>query len=140
MARLKTRRNEGDVEAFLASVPIERRRHDSEDVCALMAAVTGEEPTMWGNSIVGFGSLRFAYADGRKAEWFVVGLSPRKQNLTLYLMDGFEEHSELLEQLGPHSTGKSCLYIKRLDAVDTDVLRKLIAESVRASKLREPTA
>ncbi|MGB2840733.1 MAG: DUF1801 domain-containing protein [Actinomycetes bacterium] len=138
MAEAKTKRNDGDVEAFLASTSPERRRHDAQHVCALMADVTGEEPAMWGSSIVGFGSLRFTYADGRSSDWFVVGFSPRRQSLTLYLMDGFEEHSELLEQLGPHSTGKSCLYIKRLDAVDTDVLRKLIAKSVQASKRREP--
>ena len=140
MAALKTSRNDGDVGAFMASVPLERRRRDAEVVCELMAEVTGEEATMWGSSIVGFGSLRFRYADGRTSEWFIVGFSPRKQSLTLYLMDGFDHHAALLEQLGPHSTSKSCLYIKRLDAIDIDVLRQLVARSALASRAQEPPA
>jgi hypothetical protein len=140
MGELKTKRNEGDVDAFLASVPDEQRRHDAELVCSLMTEVTGEPPTMWGPSIVGFGSLRFEYSDGRQSEWFVVGFSPRKRNLTIYLMDGFNAHSSLLSRLGPHSTGKSCLYIKRVDAIDLDVLRRLVTESTIASKKNEPPA
>ncbi len=140
MGELKTKRNEGDVGAFLASVPDEERRHDAELVCSLMAEVTGESPTMWGTSIVGFGSLRFAYADGRQSEWFVVGFSPRKRSLTIYLMDGFDAHSLLLSRLGPHSTGKSCLYIKKLDAINLDVLRQLVTESTIVSKKNEPPA
>ena len=138
MAELKTQRNDGDVDAFLSSVPDDRRPADARAVCALMADVTGEPPVLWGKDIVGFGTLRYRYADGRRAEWFVVGFSPRKQSLTLYLMSGFEHRSDLLERLGPHTTGKACLYVKRLAAVDLDVLRELVVASMAASRKAEP--
>ena len=96
-----------------------------------MQEVTGEEPVLWGTSIVGFGSVRLRYASGRELDWPVTGFSPRKTATTVYLMDGFEERSDLLARLGPHSTGRSCLYLKRLSEVDLAVLRELVAESVR---------
>lgn len=129
MAEPKTRPTDADVDAFLAAVADERRREDAQDVCALMREVTGAEPVMWGDAIVGFGSQHLRYASGRELDWFVVGLSPRKQQLTLYLMDGFEEHTDTLARLGPHSLGRSCLYIKRLEVVDRTVLRQLIEDS-----------
>lgn len=138
MAEPKTQRNDADVGAFLASVADPRRRADAQAVCALMTEVTGERPEMWGTSIVGFGSMRIRYADGRIAEWPVLGLSPRKQNLTLYLMDGFDEHADRLARLGPHTLGRSCLYLKRLDAVDQEVLRELLEASMAASRANEP--
>jgi hypothetical protein len=137
MAAPKTKRNDGDVDAFLASIPDDRRRHDAEVVRSLMAEVTGEPATMWGDSIVGFGSLRFAYADGRQSEWFLVGVSPRMQALTVYLMDGMDAHAELLSRLGPHTSGKSCLYIKSVAAIDLGVLRELVTRSVGASRSNE---
>ena len=94
-----------------------------------MAEETGEPPQMWGKGIVGFGSYRMTYADGREADWMALGFSPRKQNLVLYLMDGFAEYEQLLTRLGKHSTGKACLYLKRLSDVDLDVLRELVARS-----------
>src|SRR5262245_11167801 len=112
MAELKTQRNEASVEAFLAGVTDTRQRADAQAVCALMADVTGVTPEMWGTSIVGFGSFTYRYGSGQSGEWPAVGFSPRKQSLTVYLPGGFDRHVELLEQLGPHSTGKSCLYIK----------------------------
>lgn len=130
MAELKTKPNDGDVDAFLASVTDEGKRADSQSLRALMAEVTGDPGAMWGSSIVGFGSYSYRYASGRTGEWFAVGFSPRKQNLTLYIMDGFDGYEELLGKLGKHSTGKSCLHLKRLDDVDTDVLRKLVEASV----------
>lgn len=130
MAELKTKPNDADVDAFLASVPDQGKRVDSHALRELMAGVTGDPGAMWGSSIVGFGSYSYRYASGRTGEWFAVGFSPRKQNLTLYIMDGFDGYDELLGKLGNHSTGKSCLYVKRLSDEDTDVLRELVEASV----------
>ena len=130
VAELKTQRNEDDVEAFLAGIADERRRADARAVCALMTELAGEPPAMWGNGMVGFGSYSYSYASGRSGEWFAVGFAPRKHALTLYLIDGFGAYEELLARLGPHKTGKSCLHIKRLDAVDETVLRELITRSL----------
>jgi len=88
------------------------------------------EPEMWGDSIVGFGSYHYKYASGREGDWFITGFSPRKQNLTLYIMSGFDECDQLLNKLGKHSTGKSCLYIKKIEDVDIDVLKELVKKSV----------
>ncbi len=133
---LKTQRNDRDVEAFLAEIPDERRRADARTVCALMAELSGEPPAMWGGSLVGFGSYSYTYASGQSGEWFAVGFAPRKQALTLYLMDGFGAYEALLARLGPHRTGKSCLLVKRLDDVDEDVLRELIAQSLASTRSR----
>lgn len=130
MAELKTRPNDGDVDAFLASVENERRREDCRAVMELMAAETGEAPTLWGDSIIGFGSYHYVYDSGREGDWFLTGVSPRKQSLAVYIMSGFDRYAELMERLGKHSTGKSCLYIKRLEDVDADVLRELVRRSV----------
>jgi hypothetical protein len=130
MAQLKTQRNDKNVADFLNTVPDEAKREDSFSVLELMEGVTGSKAEMWGDSIVGFGSYRYKYASGRDAEWFLTGFSPRKQNLTLYIMSGFDEYDDLLGKLGKHSTGKSCLYIKRLEDVDQDVLRELVSKSV----------
>ena len=131
MAEPKTRPTDADVGVFLETVADERRRDDARTVCRLMQEVTGEEPVLWGTSIVGFGSVRLRYASGRELDWPVTGFSPRKTATTVYLMDGFEERSDLLARLGPHSTGRSCLHLKRLSDVDLAVLRELVAESVR---------
>jgi hypothetical protein len=133
VAEPKTRPTDADVGAFLDSVPDPRRRDDAKRLCTLMAEVTGSRPTMWGTTIVGFGSRPLRYADGRLADWPVVGFAPRKQALVLYLMDGFESHADVLAELGPHSLGKSCLYVKRLDALDPVALRALLEASVAAS-------
>ena len=130
-AEAKTKPTDGDVAAFLAGVTDERRRADAVAVNALMAEVTGERPVLWGRSIVGFGVDRTRNAAGNVvAEWPVVGLSPRKAALVLYLKDGFPQHADLLARLGPHTTGRGCLYLKRLDEVDADVLRELIAAAM----------
>ena len=130
MAELKTQKNDASVEVFLNSVPDERKRRDSYAILELMKDVTGEEPAMWGTSIVGFGSYHYKYASGRENEWFLVGFSPRKQNLTLYIMSGFDEYESLLANLGKHKTGKSCLYINKLEDVDQSTLRELVEKSV----------
>jgi hypothetical protein len=133
LAELKTTVNDGDVNTFLESVADEQRRGDAKAVCRLMEEVTQQSPKMWGTSIVGFGSYHYKYASGREGDYLAVGFSPRKQNMTLYLMDGIDRYEELLAKLGKHSTGKSCLYIKRLADVDVDVLRDLVKASCAAS-------
>jgi len=130
VAELKTQKNEASVEAFLEGVTGEKKREDSYAILELMREVTGEEPAMWGDSIVGFGSYHYKYASGREGEWFLSGFSPRKQNLTLYIMSGFDEYEELLSRLGKHKTGKSCLYVNKLEDVDQEVLRELVGRSV----------
>ena len=130
MAELKTKPNDGNVDVFLNSVENERKRQDSFKILELMKEVTGEEPKMWGTSIVGFGSYHYKYASGREGDWFVTGFSPRKQSLTLYIISGFTEYESLLGDLGKHKTGKSCLYINKLDDVNLEVMRELVQKSV----------
>ncbi len=130
MAELKTKLTEQSVDLFLEAVPDERKRRDSYTILEIMKKVTGEEPRMWGDSIVGFGSQHYQYASGREGEWPITGFSPRKQSLTLYLTYGFERHGELLGRLGKHKVGKACLYVNKLDDVDVEVLEKLIASAV----------
>jgi len=130
VAELKTRPGDASVESFVASIADERRRQDSRALLELMSEVTGESPRMWGENIVGFGSYHYRYESGREGDWFLAGFSPRKQNLTLYLMSGFDGYDELLARLGKHKTGKACLYLKGLEDVDRDVLRELVRRSV----------
>jgi len=139
MAELKTKRNDVSVEAFLNGIADERKRQDAFTVLHLMAEVTGEAPTMWGESIVGFGRYHYKYASGREADWMLTGFSPRKQNLTVYIMAGFAQYDELLARLGKHSTGSSCLYIKKLQDIDLAVLRELVSQSVAHMKATNPT-
>ena len=130
MAELKTKRNKGNVESFLNNIADEKKRHDSFIILESMKQVTGTEPEMWGESIIGFGSYHYKYKSGREGDWFLTGFSPRVQNLTLYIMAGFDEYDQLLSKLGKHSTGKSCLYIKKIEDVDVDVLKELVKRSV----------
>jgi len=130
MADLKTKKNQASVQQFLASVEDEKRRKDARAVLRLMREITGEKPAMWGRSIVGFGSYHYRYASGREGDWMLTGFSPRKQALTLYIMDGFDGHEDLMTKLGKYKTGKSCLYVKSLEHIDMDVLRELVTESV----------
>ena len=130
MAELKTKLSDASVEVFLDGIADEAKRRDSYAILAMMQEVTGVEAKMWGDSIVGFGSYHYKYASGREGDWMLVGFSPRKQNLTVYIMSGFEQYDQLLQRLGKHSTAKSCLYIKRLADVDLVVLRELVKLSV----------
>ncbi len=123
---LKTKINDGDVGAFLKSVDNKKRREDALRMLDIMTEVTGQEPKMWGKSIVGFGTYHYVYASGQEGDWMATGFSPRKQSLTLYIMAGFPRFGELLKDLGKYTTGKSCLYIKRLEDVNLDVLKDLI--------------
>src|SRR5215471_11422985 len=114
MAELKTKKTNASVDTFLNSVADEKRRKDCFRLVDIMKAATKSEPVMWGTSIVGFGRHQYKYPNGRALEWFVVGFSPRKQDLTVYIMPGIERYPALMKKLGKHKTGKSCLYIKTL--------------------------
>jgi len=135
MSDLKTKRTDESVDAFLDSVVDESRLKDCRRVLEIMKRVTGEEPRMWGPSMIGFGTYHYRYASGREGDWFITGFSPRKNDLTLYIMSGFSRFDDLTSRLGQYKTGKSCLYIKRLSEVDEAVLEELVAESV--SYMRE---
>ncbi|MGI8918421.1 MAG: DUF1801 domain-containing protein [Pyrinomonadaceae bacterium] len=131
MAEPKTKKTKASVAAFLNKITDEQRRKDCQTVLDLMTQATGEEPKMWGDSIVGFGSYHYRGASGREGDWPIIGFSPRKTDLTLYIMAGFQEFESLMAKLGKFKTGKSCLYLKKLDDVEIPVLKKLIAQSVK---------
>jgi hypothetical protein len=131
MAELKTRQNDQSVEKFLNGVADKKARQDCFTILEIMKQITKTEPKMWGSSIVGFGAYHYKYESGREGDWFLTGFSPRKQSLTLYIMAGFERYDELLQKLGKHKTGKSCLYIKSLDDINLATLKKLIQQSVK---------
>ena len=130
MAQLKTKRNQASVPDFIATVEDPVKRADCMALIELMEEVTQAAPAMWGDSIVGFGSYHYKYASGREGGWFLVGFSPRKRNLTLYLMGGLQELQPILDRLNKHSCGKGCLYLKRLSDHDPAVLRELVEASV----------
>ena len=134
MAELKTKRTDDSVDKFLKGVKDEQARADCYQIIEIMKGATKAEPKMWGSAIIGFGDYHYKYESGRENDWFQVGFSPRKQNLTLYLMGGLHPHTELLGKLGKFTTGKGCLYIKKLDDVDTRVLKKLVSNTVKQLK------
>jgi hypothetical protein len=131
VAELKTKETDQSVAEFLNAIEDERRRQDCWTVLELMKKATKAEPKMWGTSIVGFGRYRYKYDSGREGEWMVMGFSPRKNDLTLYLNPGVESFGDLMEKLGKHKTGKACLYIKKLEDVDAGVLRTLVKQSAQ---------
>ena len=130
----KTKRNEASVDGFLKRIPDTDRRQDRLTVLQIMQKATRAEPKMRGTSIVGFGSCPYRYASGREGEWPVVGFAPRKGDLTLYFMPGFDHYGELPLKLGKHKTGKACLYIKRLSDVDLKALNEIIITAIEAMK------
>jgi Domain of unknown function (DU1801) len=124
-----------EVEAFLEAVPNAERRADARELCALLSEITGEPPMLWASGIVGFGSYHYRYDSGREGDAPVAGFAPRSAHLVIYLIGGFADtHERLLERLGPHKTGKSCLYVKRLADVDLDVLRTLVTRSMKVHR------
>jgi hypothetical protein len=134
-ASQKTLPSGESAEAFIAAVSNDARREDGEKLCGLLSEWTGEQPVMWGASIVGFGSYRYRYDSGREGTAPLVGFSPRKANLVVYLVGGVQDrYPKLLEQLGPHKVGKGCLYLKRLDDVDHEALRALVERTVRVHR------
>ncbi len=134
MAEAKTKPTNASVADFLNRITDADRRADCFEVAKIMEGITGEKPKMWGPSIVGFGTYHYKYASGREGDWPVTGFSPRKKDLTLYLMMGFAKHEELMQKLGKHSSAKSCLYIKRLSDIHAPTLKKLIKTSVKELK------
>ncbi|MCY4652876.1 MAG: DUF1801 domain-containing protein [Dehalococcoidia bacterium] len=140
MAENKTQKTGASVEDFINSVGIKRRREDGFTLLELMKEVTGEEPEMWGPSIIGFGDYHYRYESGREGDFFLTAFSPRKQSLSLYIMAGFEEYDSLLASLGKHRKGASCLYINKLADVDMGVLRELIEKSVEQGKANNVAA
>jgi len=134
MAELKTKPTQASVKDFLNQIPDKERRDDCFAIAKIMEEVTGDKPKMWGPSIVGFGTYHYKYASGREGDWPVTGFSPRKKDLTLYIMMGFEKHADLMKQLGKYSNAKSCLYIKRLSDIHVPTLKKLIKSSVKDLK------
>lgn len=131
MAELKTKQTNASVDKFIKGIKDEGTRADCLQILEIMKKITKSEPKMWGTSIVGFGSYHYRYATGREGDWFQVGFSPRKQNLTLYFMGGLDGYEDLLGKLGKHTTGKGCLYIKKMEDVDTKVLKELVSQSVK---------
>jgi hypothetical protein len=132
MAELKTRATKVSVDKFLQGIKDEKKRADCYQILKIMKKATKAEPKMWGTSIIGFGDHHYVYESGREGDWFIAGFSPRVQNLTLYMMGGFDQ--ELMKKLGKYKTGKGCLYINKLEDVDTKVLNKLITTSVKKAK------
>lgn len=133
MAEPKTKPTKASVKEFLNQIPEKERRDDCFVVAKMMEEITGNKPKMWGPSIVGFGTYHYKYSSGREGDWPIAAFSPRKKDLTLYLTPGFEKDTELMEKLGKHGTGKSCLYIKRLSDIHVPTLKKLIKQSVKDS-------
>lgn len=126
MVENKTQPNDLSVDNFLNSIPDDQKRQDSITIVNLMREITGSDPRMWGDSIIGFNKIHYKYASGREGDWFGVGFSPRKQNLTIYLSYGLEDMVELRSRLGKHKIGKACLYINKIKDIDLNVLKELI--------------
>ena len=132
MAELKTKVTKASVDRFLQGIRDEKKREDCYRILKIMKRATKAEPKMWGPSVVGFGDCHYVYESGREGDWFITGFSPRVQNLTLYMMGGFD--AQMLKKLGKYKTGKGCLYIGKLEDVDTKVLSELITRSVKRTK------
>ncbi len=138
MAEQKTKPTKESVEDFINKISDESVRDDCLALVKMMETITGSAPSMWGTSIIGFGKYHYRYDSGHEGDSCLTGFSPRKQNITLYVMPGFTEHTDLWKKLGKHKAGKGCLYIKRLSDIDTSVLKKLIAQSVKFLKAKYP--
>lgn len=140
MADVKTYPTNASVPAFLDRVPDARRREDARAMAALMQRLTGDQPRMWGSSIVGFGTYTYQYESGRAGDWPLIGFAPRAKELVLYFMSGFEGHTDLMRELGRYKTGKACLYVRTLDDIKLPVLTRLIEASVGRKAPRRGTA
>lgn len=136
MAELKTKKNKSSVMNFINSIDHEGKRKDAMEILEMMRKITGEQPKMWGSSIIGFGDLHYKYASGREGDWFKCGFSPRKANISMYLMQcDISRAQDLLDQLGKHKTGKGCLYINKLADINKEILKIIIKESYENPKL-----
>ena len=132
LAEIKTRETTASVEDFINSVPDEQKRKDSFVILEMMKKASGEEPKMWGSSLIGYGNKRYkSPATGREVDWLLIGFSPRKANLSLYLTMNIKEHADVLKKLGKHKTGVGCLYINKLEDIDIKVLKGIIAIALK---------
>jgi len=138
MGALKTKKNKTSVKAFIKAIEDDQRRSDCIVLDKIMEEVTGQKAELWGPSIVGYGSYHYIYSSGQEGDWMAAGFASRKQALTLYFMAGFDHYEELMSKLGKYKIGKSCLYVKKLDDIDLDVLKILIRESYDFIKKRYP--
>jgi len=134
MSQNKTQPTNQSAEAFLNTVDNDQRRQDAFEVLQMMQEITGKEPVMWGDSIIGFDQYHYKYDSGREGDFLIVGFSPRKTALTLYLSSGFARYDELMQKLGKYKTGKSCLYVKKLEDIDREVLAELIRQSLQTMR------
>lgn len=130
MSELKTKKTEQNANDFINSIEDSKKREDCLVILSLMKDITGAEPVMWGESIIGFGAYHYKYESGREGDWFLTGFSPRKQNITLYIMAGFDRYDSLMQSLGKFKTGKSCIYIKKIEDINMEILKELIQSSV----------
>jgi hypothetical protein len=130
-AELKTKKNKGSVDAFLASITNEQKQKDCSKIIQMMEKATKAKAKMWGAAIIGFGDQHLVYDSGRELDWFMMGFSPRKQNITLYIPGTVQKQQALLEKLGKHKTGKGCFYINNIADVDSKVLEAIIKASVK---------
>jgi uncharacterized protein DUF1801 len=133
MVEPKTQKNNASVKDFIC-LAAPQQQDDCRELVRIMAKITGRRASMWGTSIVGFGSYHYQYASGREGDWPLAGFSPRKTSLSIYIMAGFDNSEQLLKKLGKHKIGKSCLYVTKLADIDLEVLKLLIEKSVAAMK------
>ena len=138
MAQNKTQPTPQKVSEFIAGIEDTRKRAECRELMKMMRETTGKRAKMWGASIVGFGNYHYKYASGREGDFFLTGFSPRKQALTIYIINGFEPHAKLMQKLGKFKIGKSCLYVKTLDDIDRFVLTKLVKASVAYMRKKYP--
>lgn len=134
----KTQATKASVSAFIDAVADPDQKKDAKTIAALMQKHTGEKPTMWGPSIIGFGSYSYKYDSGREGQMCRIGFSPRKGQTVLYMMNGYEGEPELMAKLGKHKTGKSCLYVKKLADIDMTVLEQLVQRSLKYMNEKYP--
>ena len=139
MSENKIKQTENSVEDFLNSIENEQRKKDAFEVLELMKSITALEPKMWGDSMVGFGSYHYKYESGREGDYMITGFAPRKSNLSIYIIDGFEKYADLLAKLGKHKTSVSCLYITKLDKIDKEILKEIITQSFNYMCKNYPT-
>src|SRR5688500_13623158 len=131
MGQIKTKPTDQSVDDYIAAIEDERSQRDCKTLLKLMKRVTGEKPKLWMNNTVGFGTFHYKSKSGQEGDWYVTGFAPRKANLTLHLMAGFDQFHDLMWNLGKYKTGKGCLYIKSLDEVDMNVLEELVLKSMK---------
>ena len=138
MSDLKTKPSDANVDAHIDALDDEQQRADARVLCDMMQKATRKPAVLWGTSIIGFGSYHYKYASGQEGDWPLVGFAARKKKLVVYIMPGFEGSEDLMDRLGKHKVGKSCLYINKLADVDTKLLRRLIRDSLQVMKKRYP--